>query len=104
MIIQFECTRKVGRKTERWTGIIPRITEYGDHYEIRIESHSGFMVLFGKASRGGFACLPDHGIGCHIAGLKDKYWNQESLIAVLGEIDGLTVAEALYALRKVINL
>jgi len=98
MLISFNCIRKTGRKTEHWHGIIPRITQHGSHYEIRIESRSGIMVLFGKTSRGGFACMPDFGVGCHLVDLKDKFWNMEVLIDVLGEVDGITVAEALYAL------
>jgi hypothetical protein len=104
LLITFECARKNGNKIERWTGIIPRITDHGNHYEIRIESRSGIMVIFGKVTRGGFACMPDHGVGCHLASLNDKYWNTESLVDVLGEIDGITVAEALYSLRNTLNL
>lgn len=103
MLIKFECKREQNNKIERWTGIIPRITNHGNYYEIRIEAHSGIMVIFGKISSGGFACMPDHGVGCHIANLNDRYWNEESLIEVLGEVDGITVAMALYTLRNVIN-
>jgi len=105
MIVQFECNRKINKdKTEKWTGIIPRITDYGTHFEIRIEARSGIMALFGRASRGGFICLPDHGVGCHIANLNDKYWNIENLLEILDEVEALTVAEALYSLHKVIKL
>ena len=98
MLISFECIRKNGRKKERWNGIIPKIIKYESHYEIRIESRSGIMVTFGKTSQGGFACMPDFGAGCYLADLKDRFWNTEKLSEVLGEVDGITVAEALYAL------
>jgi len=98
MLISFECIRKTGRKKEHWNGIIPRIIKHGSHYEIRIESRSGIMLVFGKTSQGGFACAPDFGAGCHLVDLKDKFWNTEKLSEVLGEVDGITVAEALYAL------
>lgn len=104
MFVKFECKRKIGKETEHWTGIIPRIVPYGNHYEIRIESRSSIVLIFGKGIRYGFACMPEHGVGCYIAGLRDKYWNMESLVNVVGEVDGITVAEALYALRNVINL
>lgn len=100
MLISFECIRKDGRKTERWSGIIPGIIKHGSHHEIRIESRSGIMVLFVKITRGGFACKPDFGVGCHLVDLKDIFWNTEKLTAVLGEVDGITVAKALYALDE----
>lgn len=103
MMPKFECKRKVDKKTERWTGIIRRITQHGKHYEIRIEAHSCIMVIFGRVARNGFACMPDHGVGCYIAGLNDKYWNSEKLIQILGEVDGITVAEALYTLRNILD-
>jgi hypothetical protein len=98
MLISFECKRKTGNRIERWKGIIPRFIKYGSHFEIRIESRSGIMVVFGKTSQGGFACMPDHDTGCHLGDFKDRFWNTERLTAVLGEVDGITVAEALYAL------
>ena len=105
MLVQFECKRNIDKnKIEKWEGIIPRITNYGTHCEIRIEARSGIMAVFGKVSRGGFVCLPDHGVGCHIANLNDKYWNIESLLEVLDEVDAITVAEALFALHKILRL
>ncbi len=98
MIVSFECEMKTDNGVEHWEGIIPRFENRGSHYEIRIESRSGIMVLFGETSQGGFACMPDHGVGCHLSSFKDKFWNMENLTAVLGEVDGITVAEALYAL------
>lgn len=100
MLVSFECARKDGRKTERWNGTIPGIVRHGSHYEIRIESRSGIMVVFGGTTRGGFACMPDFGAGCHLVDLKDIFWNTERLAAVLGEVDGITVARALYALAE----
>jgi hypothetical protein len=98
MLISFKCRRKTDSGIEHWEGIIPRIIEHGSHFEIRIESRSGIMVVFGRTSQGGFACMPDHGIGCHLRDYKNRFWNTERLIAILGEVDGITVAEALYAL------
>lgn len=100
MLISFECIKKGKRKTERWSGIVPGIIQHGSHYEIRIESRSGIMVVFGKTSRGGFACMPDFGVGCHLVDLKNIFWNTEKLTKVLGEVDGITVARALYVLDE----
>lgn len=100
----FECKKKSGKQTENWQGRITRIEECTKYYEIMIESRSGIMVVFGKTSRGGFACIPDFGAGCHLVDLKDKFWNTEKLVEVLGKIDGITVASALYTLADKVEL
>ncbi|MHB1256528.1 MAG: hypothetical protein ACYCXI_10015 [Dethiobacteraceae bacterium] len=104
MLLSFTCRMKTEHGIECWDGIIPRINNHGSHYEIRIESRSGIMVVFGKTSHGGFACMPDHDAGCHLSDLKDKFWNAEQLIPILGEVDGITVAQALYTLADKLNL
>ena len=53
------------------------------------------MVIFGKTSRGYFACIPDFDAGCHLANLNDVFWNAERLTTALGIVDGVTVAYAL---------
>lgn len=95
---------KIGGGVERWKGIISRLVNHGNYFEIKIESRSGIMVVFGKTCAGGFACMPDYGTGCHLVNLKDKFWNTERLTAVLGEVDGITVAQALFALADKIEL
>ena len=100
MLITFDCIWKHGRKTEHWKGMIPEVINYGSHYEIWIKSRSGIMVMFGKTSRGGFACMPDFRVGCHLVDLKDIFWNTEKLTGVLGKVDGITVARALYSLDE----
>lgn len=103
-MLSFTCRMKTEDGVEHWDGIIPRFEDYGSHYEIKIESRSGIMVIFGKTSHGGFACMPDHAAGCHLSDLRDKFWNTEQLIPILGEIDGITVAQALYTLTDKLNL
>jgi len=100
----FECVKKTGKRTESWKGYITDFKNYGSHYEIKIESRSGILVLFGKTSYGGFACIPDFGAGCHLTNLKDKFWNTEKLTKILGNIDGITVACALYELADQLTL
>ena len=94
----FKCERIVENGIEVWEGVIPRFTKYESHYEIRMEARSGIMVVFGKSSRGNWACIPDFGAGCYLSGFKDKFWNTEQLTKVIGEVDGITVANALYLL------
>ena len=96
--VPFHCYERIGRKLEKWNGIVTNLINYGSHYEMKIESRSGIVVTFGQTSQGGFACCPDFGAGCHLVDLKDKFWNTEKLCEVLGKVDGTTVAEALYTL------
>ncbi len=104
MSITFDCKRKTSNKIERWSGTIRMFIKHGSHFEIRIESRSGISVIFGRTSQGGFTCMPDYETGCHISNFKDKFYNTEKLTAVLGEVDGITVAQALYALADKVDL
>mgnify|MGYP000854762210 CR=1 FL=1 len=94
----FECVSKTGHRTEKWQGEIIYFKDYGTYCEIKIESRSSILVIFGKTSRGRFACMPDFGVGCYLVNPSDKFWNTEQLIRVLGRVDGITVASALYSL------
>jgi hypothetical protein len=94
----FSCEWKRNKKVERWTGKIVHLHKYSSHYEIFIESRSTIMVVVGKTSRGLFACIPDFQAGCHLVDLNDNFWNTESLIRVLKNVDGITVASALHFL------
>ncbi|OGO81847.1 MAG: hypothetical protein A2Y21_01605 [Clostridiales bacterium GWC2_40_7] len=99
----FKCTIKTSRRKERWTGNIVEFKKHGSHYEMRIDSRSGILVIFGRTTQGGFACMPDFGAGCHLVNLKDRFWNTEKLTEVLGKVDGITVAEALFAISDAID-
>ena len=100
----FACEARVGRRTQRWNGTIVGFKKYGSHYEIRINSRSSITVVFGKTTLGGFACMPDFGAGCHLSDLKDRFWNTEQLIKVLGKVDGITVGKALCTLADEIQI
>jgi len=95
---EFRCENK----TESWVGYIKYIKNYGSHYEIYVESRSGLLIIFGETSSGNFLCIPNFNVGCELAGLSDRFWNQERLISILGEIDGITVTEALYTVSNLI--
>lgn len=99
----FECTNNVKGKNVTWSGRIESLKCYGNYYEMVIESSSRIHVLFGKTELGGFACMPDFGVSCHIADLDSYAWNREELISVLGRVDGITVATALKALADRIS-
>ena len=87
-------------KKESWYGLIYMLKNHGTHYECLIQSRSSILVVFGKTLRGYFACMSDFEVGCHLANLNDVFWNTERLTAVLGIVDGVTVAAALLHLFK----
>ena len=86
---------KCKHKNEEWRGKIVSVLNHGSHYEMKIESRSGILIFFGQSKAGHFLSAPDFSVGCHLADLGDLFWNSEQLIRVLGEVDGITVAEAL---------
>jgi len=98
-MIEFKCENA----KEKWYGRIEKIDKYGTHYEMRVESRSELQVIFGCSSGGNFICLPDFNLGCHLAHLKDRFWNQEKLVSILGEVDGITITEALYNVHDLIQ-
>lgn len=87
---------------ELWYGVITYIENYGSHYEMHIESRSALTVIFGKTNVGNFLCIPAFNVGSELAELRDTFWNTERLISILGEVDGITVAEALYYISDTI--
>lgn len=97
MSIKFECTMKKGKKTEKWPGMITNLTKFGSHYELKIESRSGFIVVIGRTNYGNFACIPDYDVGCHLSNLNDLFWNSERLGSIMNKVDAITVAHALQA-------
>lgn len=99
----FTCVQQVGNQREKWMGEITYLKNYGSHYELKIKSRSSLLVLFGQSSQGFFASIPSYGCGCYLVNLKDKFWNTESLSRVLGNVDGITVATALYTIADRIN-
>jgi len=96
--MEFKCVDKNDNTT--WHGRIEGVIKYGSHFEICIGSRSRIKVLIGKNSQGGFACMPDYLSGCQLVHLNDKFWNTGNLIEAMGEVDGITVGEALYQLSK----
>ena len=92
--MEFKCLDKENNIS--WFGRIDEVIGYGSHYEIRIISRSSITLVLGKTSQGGVACMPDFSAGCYLVNLCNRFWNTEKLINVLGRVDGITVAEALY--------
>lgn len=101
--MEFFCVDKNKRKAESWKGVIKSLRANAGYYEFWIESRSSIHVIIGKTERGGFACMPDFGAGCHLVGFLDEFWNREKLVQVLGKVDGITVASAVAAIGKMLK-
>ena len=99
----FTCSFINDNKLEKWSGKIVVLEDFGSHYQMRIESRSGITVIFGKSTYGNFACMPDFGVGCHLATFDDEFYNTEKLTRVLNPVDGITIAKALSVLFKNLN-
>lgn len=95
----FHCHEKIRRKQEKWSGLVTRITNHGSHYEIQIESRSGFLFMIGKYNYGAFISIPAFGVGCDLAGYDDYFWNNEQLSSRMNRVDAATVAEALRTMK-----
>lgn len=98
--IAFHCCENNGRNYEEWHGFVNRITDYGSHYEVQLESRSGFIFIVGKYTCGAFISIPAFGVGCDLAGYDDYFWNNEQLSSRMNRVDAATVAEALRTLKK----
>ncbi|UNC92826.1 DUF6618 family protein [Candidatus Contubernalis alkaliaceticus] len=98
--ITFHCREKIGSNYEEWDGYVKRFHNYGSHYEIQIESRSGFIFMVGKYINGSFISIPTFGVGCDLAGYSDYFWNNEHLAQLMNPVDAATVAETLRTLSR----
>lgn len=96
----FDCEMKIHKEIQKWRGNIKSFRKCNNCYEIFIDSRSTLRVIFGETSFGGFACIPDFEAGCHLINLSNKFWNTEKLISSIGNVDGITIGQALYELNK----
>ena len=98
--IEFHCHEKIGKRLEHWDGKVTQLINHGSHYEISIDSRSGFVFLVGKYNSGGFISIPAFNIGSNLADYGDYFWNNERLSSIMNPVDAATVAEALHSLKS----
>lgn len=98
--ISFHCREKIGETYEEWNGYVTHIRNYGSHYEVKIDSRSGFIFIIGKYVNGAFISIPAYNVGCDLSIYSDYFWNNEHLAMIMNPVDAATVAEALRALSK----
>ena len=99
-VVQFHCREKIGGKFEQWDGYVENIHNYGSHYEIQVESRSGFTFMVGNYVNGNFISIPAFGVGCDLSSYDDYFWNNEKLASLMSPVDAATIAEALRNLHK----
>lgn len=98
--ISFHCREKIGEMYEEWNGYVTNICNRGSHYEVKIDSRSGFIFIIGKYVNGAFISIPAYKVGCDLSSYSDYFWNNEHLAMIMNPVDAATVAEALRALSK----
>jgi hypothetical protein len=99
--VDFHCREKIGKRYEEWDGYVKSIRNYGSHYEIQVQSRSGFIIIVGNYAYGFFISIPAFGIGCDLSNYSDYFWNNEQLARLMSPVDAATVAEALRTLTKI---
>jgi len=97
--IKFHCKEMIGKQLQTWNGKVTRLVNYGSHYEISIDSRSGFFFLVGHCVNGNFISIPAFNIGSDLADYSDYFWNNERLSDIMNPVDAATVAEALRCLK-----
>lgn len=102
--MKFKCSRLLDTEKEIWTGEIVSYSNNNNSTEIYIQSRSSIHVIVGESEYGNYACIPNFNRGCYLSTLDDLFWNTESLVKLIGEVDGITVANAIkYADKNLIN-
>lgn len=97
---EFECTLPAGEGEEgqKWQGGVLVRSRSTDMAELLIYGRGSCMdAIVGKYGNGQYICVPDLDIGCPLSRLTDTFWNQERLSFHVGEVDAVTMANALEA-------
>ena len=85
---------------EEWDGYVKSIHDHGSHYEIHIDSRSGFLFIVGLYQYGAFVSIPAFNVGSDLADYSDYFWNNNRLARLMNPVDAATVAEALRTLSE----
>ena len=104
MTIPYTCNASGDSKP--WEGQIS-VIQLTAPYEVEVTARgSNFHLIFGRHAYGMYLCIPNWSIGTELGGLNDRFWNQERLMRYtgLGEVDACSIVDALYELRKYIDL
>jgi hypothetical protein len=103
--MNFQCSHKwEDGQVDTWVGHIESFIHYGNYCEIFISSRSSIHLIFGKYSRGLFACAPIYGGTSLSYKLDDIFYNSEKLSCVFDNVvDGVTAANALAVIAEKVS-
>ena len=98
--MEFGCSLPQNERAEsqRWLGEV-FVRSCNIHMvELLIYGRGSRMdAVLGRYANGKYICIPELGTGCPLSSLTDTFWNQERLSGHVGEVDAVTIANALEA-------
>ncbi len=84
-----------------WEGRVTVLRRSGTMIEADVTGKGSQMhVIIGEYAYGNFVCIPEWGVGSPLASLDDRFWNRERLERYLGNVDAITLSEALNTIAK----
>lgn len=99
-IMKFECIRSVDSKKEIWNGEITSYAINNKSIDIYVQSRSSFHIIIGKSTYGNYVCVPNFNSSCYFSTFGDVFWNTERLVELIGEVDCITVVNAIKYVDK----
>lgn len=102
-MVKFDCIHKMNETQNKWIGKIKSFSDHSCFYEIKVDdNNSGMRIIFGNSESGNFICLPEYGVSCRSDSFSDAGQNYENLAPLIGEVDAVTVSQALNKMSEVL--
>ena len=87
-------------KKTKWEVEIKVLNINEGSYELMVSGRGlKYHIIVGKHAYGNYICIPSKGIGCELACLTDKFWNQESISRYIDPHDCATLVAAINELE-----
>lgn len=88
------------RVDQFWEGKVHNIQRRNGMIEADITGKGSQMhVIIGEYENGNFVCIPEWGVGSALSYLDDRFWNRERLARYMGNVDAITLSEALNVIK-----
>lgn len=85
-----------------WEGRIDSLQHRRGMIEADISGKGSQMhVIIGEYAYGNFVCIPEWGVGSPLSYLDDRFWNRERLAQYMGNVDAITLSEALKEIKNI---
>ncbi len=100
---EFECATWAGEgeRSRRWQGEVVVKSRSKEMAELLISGRGSCMnAVVGRYEGGQYICIPELDTGCPLSRLTDTFWNRERLSGHVGEVDAITIANALEAVSE----